>query len=51
MPSVANVLERELQPLIEAWLVRVEKDPELALIPLNHNERTEHLPHLMQAVI
>jgi hypothetical protein len=27
--TVAEILERELQPLIEAWLVRVEKEPNL----------------------
>jgi hypothetical protein len=49
--SVADILERELQPLIEAWLVRVEKESDLSNISLSHNERTGHLPHLIHDVI
>src|ERR1700683_2817159 len=49
--SVADILERELQSLIEAWLARVEKEPDLAHIPLNHDQRTGHLPHLIHDVI
>jgi hypothetical protein len=49
--SVADILERELQPLIEAWLVRVEKESDLSNISLDHNERTGHLPHLIHDVI
>jgi hypothetical protein len=49
--TVAEILERELHPLIEAWLVRVEKESDLSHIPLTHDERTEHLPHLMHDVI
>jgi hypothetical protein len=49
--SVANILERETHTLIEEWLVRVEKELDLAHIPLNRHERTGHLPHLMHDVI
>jgi hypothetical protein len=49
--SVADILERELQPLIEAWLVRVEQESDLSNIPLNHDDRTGHLPHLMHDLI
>jgi len=49
--TVADILERETQPLIEAWLVRVEKESDLAHIHLNHDERTGHLPHLINDVI
>jgi hypothetical protein len=49
--TVAEILERELHPLIEAWLVRAEKESDLMRIPLTHDERTEHLPHLMHDVI
>ena len=51
MPSVANILERELQTLIGDWLTRVEMESDLAHIPLNHDERTAHLPQLMREVI
>jgi hypothetical protein len=49
--SVADILERELQNLIEAWLIRVEKELDLSNVPLNHEERTGHLPHLIHDVI
>jgi hypothetical protein len=48
---VADILEREIQPLIKDWLSRVEREPELAAIPLSYEERTGHLPHLLQDVI
>jgi RsbRD-like negative regulator of sigma factor len=49
--SVADILERELQTVIEEWLMRVEKEPELERIPLTYEERTGHLPHLLHDVI
>src|SRR6202162_5632749 len=49
--TVADILEREIHPWIEEWLIRVEKEPDLMHIPLNHQERTGHLPHLIHDVI
>src|SRR5580698_10332065 len=49
--SVADILEHELQAVIDEWLVRVDKEPELTHIPLNYEERTGHLPHLLHDVI
>ena len=49
--SVADILERELQTVIGEWLGRVEKEAELARIPMNYEERTGHLPHLLHDVI
>jgi hypothetical protein len=49
--TVADILERELQPLIEDWLYRVEQEPDLKCIPLNFEERTGHLPHLLHDII
>jgi hypothetical protein len=49
--SVADILERETQPLIEAWLARVGKESDLIHIPLTHDERTKHLPLLIHDVI
>jgi hypothetical protein len=31
--SVADIIERELQPLIEDWLARVEQEPDLKWYP------------------
>ena len=49
--SVADILERELQPVIDDWLGRVEREPDLICIPLNYEDRTGHLPQLLHDVI
>ena len=49
--SVAGILERELQSVIVDWLARVEQEPDLKCIPLNFEDRTGHLPHLLHDVI
>jgi hypothetical protein len=49
--SVADILEREHQHLIEDWLTRVEQQPDLMRIPMNTEDRTGHLPHLLHDVI
>jgi hypothetical protein len=48
--SVANVLDRELKPLIADWLGRVEAVPDLTRIPLTREDRMGHLPKLMYDV-
>jgi len=49
--SVAEILECEIQSLIQDWLHRVDKEPDLTCIPLNFEERTGHLPNLLHDVI
>src|SRR4029077_4385488 len=49
--TVADILEREVKHVIEEWLMRVEKEADLMHIPLNHEERTGHLPHLLHDVV
>jgi hypothetical protein len=49
--SVADILERELHPIITDWLARVELEPDLVCIPLGYEDRTGHLPHLLHDVI
>jgi hypothetical protein len=49
--SVADIIERELEALIQDWLSRVEKEPDLTCIPLNFEERTGHLQYLLHDVI
>src|SRR6202035_236106 len=48
---VADILQREVDSVISDWLVRVENEPDLTCIPLNFEERTGHLPHLLHDVI
>jgi hypothetical protein len=49
--TVADILARQLDEVIQEWLGRVEKEPELMSIPLNFEERTGHLPQLLHDVI
>jgi RsbT co-antagonist protein rsbRD N-terminal domain len=49
--SVADILERDLDAVIQEWLARVEKEPELTAIDLNYEDRTGHLPQLLRDVI
>jgi hypothetical protein len=49
--SVADILERELDAVIQDWLSRVEKESDLTCVPLNFQERTGHLPQLLHDVI
>jgi hypothetical protein len=49
--SVPDILERELPAIIQDWLSRVEKEPDLKCISLTFEERTGHLPQLLHDVI
>jgi hypothetical protein len=49
--SVADILERQIDVVIQEWLVRVENEPDLKSIPLTFEERTGHLPQLLQDVV
>lgn len=49
--TVASVLEQNLKPTIERWMKRVDKVPELTKIPLSYQERTGHLPQLIEDLI
>jgi RsbT co-antagonist protein rsbRD N-terminal domain len=49
--TVAQVLEREQDPLIHDWLALVEKQEDLMTIVLNYEDRTGHLPQLLADVI
>jgi hypothetical protein len=49
--SVADILERQLDDVIQEWLHRVEKEPDLTCITLSFQDRTGHLPQLLHDVI
>jgi hypothetical protein len=49
--SVEDILERDLDAVIQEWLIRVDKEPELTAIPLSFEDRTGHLPQLLRDVI
>jgi len=51
LESVATILERERNATIQDWLLRVERDKELTGIPLTFEERTGHLPQLLQDLV
>jgi hypothetical protein len=49
--TVADILERELNPTIKEWLRRVNLVPALTKIPLSDADRTGHLPKLYRDLI
>jgi|ERR1017187_5152255 hypothetical protein len=49
--SVAAILTRCKAALIEDWLVRTKKTPELNLLHLSDGERTRHLPKLVDDLV
>ena len=49
--SVANILERRLQAVIQDWCCRVDRESGLMCIPLSCEERGGHLPKLLNGVI
>ena len=51
LETVAQVLERERDPLIHEWLALVEKQEDLMTIKLSYEDRTGHLPQLLSDVI
>ena len=48
---VANILERDSNLTIANWLARVDREPELTAVPLNDDDRTGHLPKLIDALV
>jgi len=49
--SVADILERELDPVIHDWMTLVEKQKDLMSIALSYEDRTGHLPALLREVV
>ena len=49
--SVAGILDRDAETTIQHWLSRVERNEELAALPLTFTERTGHLPRLMRDLV
>ncbi len=48
---VATILERNTLKTVGEWLTRVESDSELTRVPLSNDQRTGHLPRLLQELI
>jgi hypothetical protein len=48
--DVASVLERDLAPLLQRWLTRVEQVRELAALALAPPERTANLPEIVKNI-
>jgi DNA-binding response OmpR family regulator len=45
---VGVILQRCLPSIVEGWLVRAKQSEELSWLPLSDNERTGHLPKLVE---
>jgi hypothetical protein len=48
---VAAILERDTTATIKDWLDRVEREDELTCVPLSKEQRTGHLPNLLQELV
>ena len=48
---VAAILERDVPVTIKDWLERVDGESELTCVPLNKEQRTGHLPKLLQELV
>jgi hypothetical protein len=48
---VAAILERDVSATITDWLTRVERESELTCVPLSDEQRTGHLPKLLQELV
>ncbi len=48
---VASILERDTSATIKDWLERVEREDELTCVPLSREQRTGHLPKLLQELV
>ncbi len=48
---VASILERDTDATIARWLGRVKREPELTCVPLDDDQRTGHLPRLLQELV
>jgi CheY-like chemotaxis protein len=48
---VAAILERDSSATIRDWLLRVEREDELTSVPLTREQRTGHLPKLLEELV
>ena len=48
---VAAILERNALATITEWLARVDREDELTCVPLSKEQRTGHLPKLLQELV
>jgi hypothetical protein len=48
---VAAILEREVLSTIDDWLTRVESEDELTCVVLSREQRTGHLPKLLEELV
>jgi YesN/AraC family two-component response regulator len=48
---VASIIERDAATTIHYWLDRVDQESELTCVPLSKEQRTGHLPKLLQELV
>ena len=49
--SVAAILERSSQSIIDDWYTRIQADPGLMAVPLDREQRCAHLPQVLRDLI
>jgi len=48
--SIANLIERESDTVLQTWLAQTGQERELIALGLSEDERTEHLPHELRDI-
>ena len=48
--SIANLIERESDSVVQTWLAQTGQERELIALGLSEDERTEHLPHELRDI-
>jgi hypothetical protein len=49
--SIATILEQATQSTIQDWLLRVELEPNITVVPMGFEERCAHLPALFRDLV
>jgi YesN/AraC family two-component response regulator len=48
--SIANLIERESDSVVQTWLTQTAQERELMALGLSEDDRTEHLPHELRDI-
>jgi ActR/RegA family two-component response regulator len=46
-----DIIEQNLDSIVKHWLTAVNKDPEIAAVPLSDSDRQDHVPRLLQQAL
>jgi ActR/RegA family two-component response regulator len=46
-----DIIEQDLDAIVKQWLTAVNKEPEIAAIPLSDSDRQDHIPRLLRQAV